>query len=156
MRLIDGPDPVRDAIVHGEASPAEFSSWTQQECLRRLRIRFGLNRKQLAARAGVSASLVGRAEKGADVRLSTLRRLYSALGCRLLLLPAGGSYDLDWRNAHLDNEWLDWKRANAWRRTGVSIHSTCAGASEIDGNAIPAPPVETEFMETPFRRPRER
>ena len=78
-----------------------------------MRIRFGLNRKQLAAKAGVSASLVGRAEKGADIRLSTLRKLYAALGCRLLTMPAGALYELDWRQAHLDNEWLDWKRKNA-------------------------------------------
>jgi hypothetical protein len=67
----------------------------------------------LAAKAGVSASLIGRAEKGADVRLSTLHKIYAALGCRLLLLPAGGLYDLDWTQAHLDNDWIDWSRANA-------------------------------------------
>jgi transcriptional regulator with XRE-family HTH domain len=72
-----------------------------------------LNRKQLAAKAGVSASLIGRAEKGADVRLSTLIKLYAALGCRLLTLPAGGLYDLDWRQAHLDDDWIDWRRKNA-------------------------------------------
>lgn len=107
------PDPVRDTLAHGEAAPAEFASWPVHECLRRLRVRFGMNRKQLAARAGVSPSLVGRAEKGADVRLSTVRKLYAALGCRFLALPAGALYELDWRQAHLDNEWLDWKRANA-------------------------------------------
>ncbi|MFA6315827.1 MAG: helix-turn-helix domain-containing protein [Elusimicrobiota bacterium] len=106
-KLQDFPDPVRDALAHGESAPAEFASWDTGECLRRMRIRFGLNRKQLAAKAGVSASLVGRAEKGADSRLSTLRRLYAALGCRLLALPAGALYELDRRQAHLDNEWLD-------------------------------------------------
>ena len=75
-----------------------------------MRIRFSLNRKQLAAKAGVSASLIGRAEKGADVRLSTLRKIYAAVGCRLLLLPAGALYDMDWTNAHLDNEWHDQSR----------------------------------------------
>lgn len=112
-KLTDFADPVREALAYGESAPADFASWPSHECLRRLRIRFGLNRKQLAVRAGVSASLVGRAEKGADVRLSTLRKLYAALGCRLLTLPAGALYELDWRQAHLDNEWLDWKRKNA-------------------------------------------
>lgn len=111
--LTDFADPVREALAYGEAAPAEFASWPAHECLRRLRIRFSLNRKQLALKAGVSASLVGRAEKGADVRLSTLRRLYAALGCRLLTLPAGALYALDWRQAHADNEWFDWKRGNA-------------------------------------------
>ena len=110
---MDHADPVREALAYGESAPADFASWPIHECLRRLRIRFGLNRKQLAAKAGVSASLIGRAEKGADVRLSTLRKLYAALDCRLLALPAGALYELDRRQAHLDNEWLDWKRKNA-------------------------------------------
>ena len=112
-KLLDFGDPVRDALVYGEAAPAEFASWPPHECLRRLRLCSGLNRKQLAAKAGVSASLIGRAEKGADVRLSTLIKLYAALGCRLLTLPAGGLYDLDWRQAHLDDDWIDWRRKNA-------------------------------------------
>ena len=113
MEFTKYADPVREILAYGEPAPAGFASWSSHECLRRLRIRFGLNRKQLAAKAGVSASLVGRAEKGADVRLSTLRKLYAALGCRLLTLPAGALYELDWRQAHLDNEWWDWKRKNA-------------------------------------------
>lgn len=107
-------DPMRDAIAFGENAPAEFSGWPTHEVLRRLRIRFGLTRKELAARAGVSASVAGRAEKGADVRLSTLRRLFAATGCRLLTVPAGALYDLDWRQAHLDNEWRDWKKKAGW------------------------------------------
>lgn len=64
--LKDCGDPVRDAIAHAEAAPPAFASWPLPELLRRLRIRFRMNRKQLAAKAGVSASLIGRAEKGAD------------------------------------------------------------------------------------------
>ena len=103
-------DPVRDAIAHGESAPKDFASWPLHECLRRLRIRFGLNKKELAAKAGVSASLVGRAEKGADMRVSTLRKLYAALGCRFLALPAGALHDLDWDQARLDNDYIDWRR----------------------------------------------
>lgn len=101
---------MREAIAHGEAAPAAFASWPLPEFLRRLRIRFGMKRKELAAKAGVSASLIGRAEKGADVRLSTLRKIYAAVGCRLLCVPAGGLYDMDWTSAHLDNEWFDENR----------------------------------------------
>ncbi|MDE2141917.1 MAG: helix-turn-helix domain-containing protein [Elusimicrobia bacterium] len=111
--LVEFSDPLRAAPVYGEKAPAEFASWPAHECLRRLRLSFGLNRKQLAAKAGVSASLVGRAEKGADIRLSTLRRLYAALDCRLVALPVGGLYELDRRQAQLDDEWITWKRANA-------------------------------------------
>ena len=60
-KLMECADPVRDALVHGESAPAAFASWPVEERLRRLRIRLGLNRKQLAAKARVSASLVGRA-----------------------------------------------------------------------------------------------
>lgn len=145
-KLRDFDDPVRGALAYGEAAPAVFASWSNEERLRRLRIRFGLNRKQLAALAGVSASLVGRAEKGADVRLSTLTKLYAALGCRLLTVPAGALYDLDWRQAHLDNDWLDWKKTipahlvECNDTNSVSMDSCRAGANEMDGNAIPCVP----------------
>lgn len=109
-KLNDFGDPVRDAIVHGEAAPAEFAAWPLPVLLRRLRIRFGLNRKQLAAKAGVSASLIGRAEKGADVRISTIRRIFAAVGCRPLVIPAGALYEMDWDSAHRDNDWLDHSR----------------------------------------------
>jgi predicted transcriptional regulator len=140
-RLMDCEDPVREALAYGEAAPERFASWPVHEGLRRLRIRFGLNRKQLALKARVSASLVGRAEKGADVRLSTLRRLYAALGCRLLAVPAGGLYELDWLQAHLDDSWIDWKRRNARYLQGVdgvSVHSAGAGEGEMTENAISA------------------
>jgi transcriptional regulator with XRE-family HTH domain len=125
-------DPVRDTLLFAENAPAEFAAWPAHECLRRLRIRFRMNRKQLAAKAGVSASLVGRAEKGADIRLSTLQRLYVALGCRLLTLPSGGVYELDWRQAHLDNEWIDWKRKSAVSgQSGMSQNANVRAEGEI-------------------------
>jgi transcriptional regulator with XRE-family HTH domain len=108
-RILFMDDPVRDAMLYAEKAPA-WAGWTHGEALRRLRLRRGLKRYQLAALASVSASLVGRLEKGADARLSTIRRLYAALGCVALILPAGGLYDLDWRDAQRDNEYLDWCR----------------------------------------------
>lgn len=138
-KLNDFGDPVRDAMAHGEAAPAEFAAWPLPVLLRRLRIRFGLNRRQLAAKAGVSASLVGRAEKGADVRVSTLRKIFAAVGCRPLVVPAGALYDMDWDTAHRDNDWIDHSRKiDSYRRRGEStetlIHPLHAG--ENDGNAI--------------------
>jgi transcriptional regulator with XRE-family HTH domain len=113
QELAQCADSVREALAFAESAPPDFASWPVHVCLRRLRIRFGLNRKQLAAKAGVSASLVGRAEKGADVRLSTLRKLYAAFGCRLLALPVGALEELDRRQARLDAEWLEWRHQNA-------------------------------------------
>jgi transcriptional regulator with XRE-family HTH domain len=137
--LLDSGDPVRDAIAHGEAAPAAFASWPVPELLRRLRIRFSLNRKQLAAKADVSASLIGRAEKGADVRLSTLRKIYAAVGCRLLVLPAGALYEMDWTSAHLENAWFDESSARARYRRGSDDRIRnfgFPGETEIHGNAI--------------------
>lgn len=132
-------DPVRAAIAHGEASPAAFASWPLPELLRRLRIRFHLNRKQLAAKAGVSASLIGRAEKGADVRISTLRKIYAAMGCRLLFMPAGALYDLDWTSAHLDNAYFDENRSTREEENPPKRYFAYPEESEIQGNAISAP-----------------
>lgn len=144
---LDSDDPMREALVYAETAPTEFASWSNHECLRRLRLRFHLNRKQLAAKAGVSASLVGRAEKGADLRLGTLRRLYAALGCRLLTVPAGGLYDLDWEDAHRDDDWITWRRANARflsRADGVSGDPTVGANSGMTRNAIPVAPASVK------------
>lgn len=48
------------------------------------RIRLGLSQTEVAARMGTSQSAVARFESGeADVRLSTLERYASAIGCTL-------------------------------------------------------------------------
>ncbi len=43
----------------------------------------GLSQTQVAARMETSASIVGRVESGADVRLSTLEKYMAALGFEL-------------------------------------------------------------------------
>lgn len=88
-------DPVRDAIVAGERAPAEWSGWTLGYAVRRLRIRFGLNQKQMAYLAGVPPSVLCRVEREQDVRLSSLRKIFAAVGCRAVILPSGGSATLD-------------------------------------------------------------
>lgn len=103
-------DPVREAMAHADRAAGEYASWPLAVLLRRLRIRQDLKRFEVAAKAGVSPSLVGRAEKGADIRVSTLEKLFGAMGCRPLILPAGGSFDLDWKQAILDDDYLNWKK----------------------------------------------
>jgi transcriptional regulator with XRE-family HTH domain len=132
----DGRDPVRDAIAHGEATPPEYLYWDVPYALRRLRIRFGLRRWQLAAKAGVSASVVGRAEKGADIRLSTLVRLFAAVGCRPVILPAGALYEMDEEQAYLDDAWLEDSRR---MRENERIDEWLRGA-ELQRNASSAAP----------------
>ena len=60
--------------------PAHFHLWLARK-------HAGLTQSELAVRAGVQQSLVARVERGRDVRLSTMRRLYEALGYRVLLVP---------------------------------------------------------------------
>ena len=60
--------------------PAHFHLW-----LARKRAR--LTQAELARLAGVSQSFIARVERGRDVRLSTMRRLYAALGFQMLIVP---------------------------------------------------------------------
>ena len=60
--------------------PAHFHLWLARKLAH-------LTQRELAERAGVQQSLVARTERGRDVRLSTMRRLYAALGYRILVLP---------------------------------------------------------------------
>jgi transcriptional regulator with XRE-family HTH domain len=55
------------------------------ERLKNLRGERGISRLQLADEAGVRASVVARAELGADARLSTWAKLFDALGYELNL-----------------------------------------------------------------------
>ena len=60
--------------------PAHFHVWLARKLAR-------LTQKELAARAGMQQSLVARVERERDVRLSTMRRLYQALGYGMLIVP---------------------------------------------------------------------
>lgn len=122
-------DSVRDAVLHGEKTPAPYVTWPLAECLRRTRIRFGYDQKTLAAMAGIDVSVLGRVERGGDVRLSTLRRIFAALGCRLVILPAGASYDLDWDDAHREDEWFEWKKAA--RRTWKGVDALFTSPEKV-------------------------
>ena len=54
-----------------------------------LRLRRGLqvSQLQLAQKAGISRSLVARLEAGGDVQIASLKRLFQALSCDLVILP---------------------------------------------------------------------
>ena len=54
------------------------------ELLKRLRMERGISQLQLADTAGVNRSVVSRAERGQDARLSTWIRLFEGAGHRLL------------------------------------------------------------------------
>lgn len=74
LRLIEqAPHPWR-------TRPAHFHLWLARKLA-------GLTQKQLAERAGVAQAFVARIERGRDVRISTMRRLYEALGYRMVIVP---------------------------------------------------------------------
>ncbi|MBI4374828.1 MAG: helix-turn-helix domain-containing protein [Elusimicrobia bacterium] len=60
--------------------PAHFHIWLARKLAR-------LTQAQLASKAGIHQSFVARVERGRDVRLSTMQRLYRALGYRMLIVP---------------------------------------------------------------------
>lgn len=74
-----------DAARRARADQAELAPG---ELVRRLRRGLQWSQRQLAKRAGMPRSLIGRVESGGQVELGSLRRLLSALGCELLVLPA--------------------------------------------------------------------
>jgi transcriptional regulator with XRE-family HTH domain len=57
--------------------------------LRVARQRASLSQQELARRQGLPQSQISRAERGEDVRLSTLRQLARGLGLEVVLLPVG-------------------------------------------------------------------
>jgi transcriptional regulator with XRE-family HTH domain len=57
------------------------------EAVRDERLRKGMTQRQLAERAGVTQPVVSLAERGADMRVSTLQQLAAALDLVPLLVP---------------------------------------------------------------------
>lgn len=68
-------------------APKEWVRWTLDRQVWYLRKIADLTQQELACRAGLVQSHVAKVEAGRDVRVSTLRRLYGAMGWELLLLP---------------------------------------------------------------------
>lgn len=98
-------DLVRAALLSAQGIPEEWAGLPHGRLIQRLRLRFHLKQYQLAAAADVPASLVCRAEKNADIRLSTLRRLFAAVDCALVIVPAGGLPRLDEQDRRTEEKW---------------------------------------------------
>lgn len=77
-----------DVTGFARKSPEAYARLPLHEALRRLRLLAGLRQGQLAAKAGVAQAYLCRLEKGRmDAKLSTLRRVFAALDCELMVLP---------------------------------------------------------------------
>lgn len=70
-----------------EFEPGWTRRWVRENASRieALRVERKISRNQLADEAGVNASQITRAERGRDVRLSTLLKIYAGLGYRVEL-----------------------------------------------------------------------
>lgn len=76
------------ALEAARSVPQAWRELPVGKALRRLREELGLHQWALACRIGMRQSMVSRIERGADLRVSTLRRLLEAMGCELIVLPA--------------------------------------------------------------------
>lgn len=85
-RLLDAPDPL-DVMLSGRDKLGEWRHWTPERQLWYLRRVAGLTQVQLAARSGVSQHRISEIEAGGDWKLSTLTKLWGAMGWRPLVIP---------------------------------------------------------------------
>lgn len=65
------------------------------DTIRQTRQRLGLSQRAFAERAGLGQNMVVRAEKGEDLRLSTLFKLCKAAGLTIRLVPIQEADDHD-------------------------------------------------------------
>lgn len=82
------PDLVEQVIRHGRSVPGEWRAMTAADMVKRLRHRFDMTQRQLAALSGFTPAMIARIERGRDIRMSTLYQLFAGFGCDLLVLPA--------------------------------------------------------------------
>lgn len=69
-------------------APEGAADYAAQSLILLTRVRLGMTQTQLAKRCGLTQSHIANIENGkVDVQLSTLRRIFAALDCRLVLAP---------------------------------------------------------------------
>lgn len=87
--LADRRDLVRETVLAARAIPPDWQPGPPAQGLIRLRRRLRLTQAALAERAGIPQSFISKVERGRDVRLSTLCRLYEAMGYQAVIVPLG-------------------------------------------------------------------
>lgn len=106
--------------------------------LKRLRRERGVSQLQLADFAGVNASVVNRAERGLDAKLSTWAKLFEGLGWRLLLDATESSEDAEGLHREEAAERRERRLDGLIRSRGGRCASgarTCAGRPRSRGRA---------------------
>lgn len=79
-------DWTSEVLNLARAVPETWKELPPHILLRLLRLRLGMTQDQLARLSGLSRTQIVMIEKGRDVLLGTLRRVFAGLGCRLVLL----------------------------------------------------------------------
>lgn len=75
-------------IEWASQAPDGAADYAAQGLILLTRVRLGMTQAQLAKRCGLTQSHIANIENGkVDVQLSTLRRIFAALDCRLVLAP---------------------------------------------------------------------
>lgn len=85
-RIAAAPDVLEELGAAAKAA-GTWRTWTFDRQVWFLRKRHGLTQAGLAKRSGVSQRRISRIEAGDDVKLSTLRTLWRALGYEPLVVP---------------------------------------------------------------------
>jgi DNA-binding XRE family transcriptional regulator len=85
-RLVAAPDAL-DVVAGGVTHLGAWRTWTFDRQVWYLRKHLGLTQAELSRRSGVSQRRISRIEAGDDVKLSTLRALWRALGFEPLVIP---------------------------------------------------------------------
>ena len=75
--------------------PLAWSRASPGDQLRVMRSSRRVSQRHLAAESGVSQAIISRLERGADARLATWQRLFTALGFDAILLPRPSCEDAE-------------------------------------------------------------
>jgi len=87
--MLKSETPVLNNLISfGKKSSPEWESLSIDQLIKMVRHRLGMTQAQLAKRAGLVQSHIAEIESGkVDVQLSTLRKIFSAMECDLMMLP---------------------------------------------------------------------
>ncbi len=93
---MDHDDPIElAATAVNRAGP--WTRWSLDRQLWYLRVSADLTQAELARRSGICQARLSRLEAGGDMKLSTLKRLFAALGWEVLLLPVAQGWKTEAR-----------------------------------------------------------
>ena len=85
-RLLAMPDPL-DEVAQAVGAAGAWGQWSLERQLWYLRLISRVTQAELARRSAISQARISRVEAGADMKLSTLKALWAALGYQPLIIP---------------------------------------------------------------------